>query len=539
MPKIERRIEPLRRRLDGARRAGKSIGFVPTMGALHEGHLELVRRARASCDLVVVSIFVNPTQFGPGEDFERYPRDLKRDTALLAGAGCDLVFAPSTEEMYPPGFGTTVQVRGVSEGLCGQARPGHFAGVALVVLKLMLVVMPDQAFFGEKDYQQLMVIRRLAEDLALPSEIVGVPTVREKDGLALSSRNAYLSGPERLVATALYRSLELARLVVASGERRSQMIKQRLTSFLLDAGVSRVDYVAVVDPRTLAPSVRIDGPVRLLVAAWVGTTRLIDNAGLDPATFTSRTPIGQDIVGVILAAGEGKRMKSRLPKVMHPVAGKPMLAHVIAACRRAGVGDLVAVVGHGGSRVTPLVRRLGGRTVTQDVQRGTGHAVLQAFPLFAGFKGNVLVLSGDTPLITAETIGRILDAHRGHNNAITFGTARVPEPRGYGRVVRDQRGAFVRIVEERDADAATRLLDEVNGGLYCFRAQALFDCLPLLTADNAQREYYLTEAIDLVKARGGRVEAVLVNDYAELAGVNTPQELAQARRFFAARSRSA
>jgi len=190
MPKIERRIEPLRRRLDGARRAGKSIGFVPTMGALHEGHLELVRRARASCDLVVVSIFVNPTQFGPGEDFERYPRDLKRDTALLAGAGCDLVFAPSTEEMYPPGFGTTVQVRGVSEGLCGQARPGHFAGVALVVLKLMLVVMPDQAFFGEKDYQQLMVIRRLAEDLALPSEIVGVPTVREKDGLALSSRNA-------------------------------------------------------------------------------------------------------------------------------------------------------------------------------------------------------------------------------------------------------------------------------------------------------------------------------------------------------------
>jgi pantoate--beta-alanine ligase len=535
MPKIVRRIEPLRRCLDAARRAGKSIGFVPTMGALHEGHLELVRNARAACDLVVVSIFVNPTQFGPTEDFDRYPRDLRRDTTMLARAGCDLVFAPSTGEMYPKGFSTSVRVEGLSEVLCGQARPGHFAGVAVVVLKLLLAVMPDRAFFGEKDYQQLVVIRRLTEDLAFPAEIVGVPTVREKDGLALSSRNAYLTGAERVVATALYRSLELARLLVASGERRSQVVKGRLTSFLLDAGVSRVDYVAVVDPQTLDPVQQIHDRVRLLVAAWVGSTRLIDNAALGPELFAGQLPLGQSIVGVILAAGEGKRMKSRLPKVMHPVAGKSMLAHVIAACKRAGVKELVVVVGHGGAKVTPLVKRLGGRTVTQEVQRGTGHAVLQAFPLFAGFKGNVLVLSGDTPLVTAETIKRITDAHRGHNNAITFGTARVPDAKGYGRIVRDERGSFARIVEERDADPATRLIDEVNGGLYCFRSQALFDCLPLLTADNSQREYYLTEAIDLVKARGGRVEAVLVDDHAELAGVNTPRELALARKLFAAR----
>jgi len=428
-----------------------------------------------------------------------------------------------------------VTVEGLSEALCGKARPGHFAGVAVVVLKLLLVVMPDRAYFGEKDYQQLVVIRRLVADLAFPVDVVGVPTVRDRDGLALSSRNAYLRGDERTTATALYRSLELARLLVAGGERRSQMITGRLAAFLVDAGVTQVDYVEVVDPDTLLPVAHVQRPVRVLVAARVGETRLIDNVAIGPELLGARRTIGQDLVGIILAAGEGKRMNSSLPKVMHPVAGKPMLAHVIAACRGAGVKELVAVVGHGGERVAPVVRRLGGRTVTQDVQRGTGHAVLQAFPLFAGFKGDVLVLSGDTPLVTADTIRRVADAHRGHNNAITFATARLPDPRGYGRIVRDGAGAFLSIVEERDADAAVRRIDEVNGGLYCFRARSLFDSLPMLTANNAQREYYLTQAIDLVKARGGRVEAVLVDDHTELAGVNTPGELAQVRRIFAAR----
>jgi pantoate--beta-alanine ligase len=535
MARIVRRIDELRRSIAASRGRGKRVGFVPTMGALHEGHLELVRRARESCDLVVVSVFVNPRQFGPGEDFDRYPRNLRHDSALLAKAGCNVIFSPSVEEMYPAGFRTSVRVEGLSETLCGQSRPGHFAGVAVVVLKLLLAAMPDVAFFGEKDYQQLVILRRMVEDLNLPVEVVGVPTVREKDGLALSSRNSYLSPGQRPVATSLFRALELARLLVAAGERRAHVVVERLTGFLVDRGVDRVDYVAVVDTQSLEPVSYIKGAVRVLIAAWVGETRLIDNAGLGEDLLKQRKVITQGTVGVIMAAGEGKRMKSSLPKVLHPVAGKPMLAHVMDACKRAGVGEMVVVIGHGGDRVAPVVRRLGGRTVIQEVQRGTGHAVLQAMPLFAAFKGNVLVLSGDTPLITVDTIKRVLASHRIHSNTITLGTAQVPDPKGYGRIMRDERGTFVRIVEERDADPKTRLINEINGGLYCFRAQALFDSLPLVSADNSQKEYYLTETVDLVKARGGRVEGVLIDDYRELAGVNTPGELALVRKIYKAR----
>jgi len=539
MPRIVRKIDALRKDIAAARSKGKTVGLVPTMGALHEGHLQLVRTAARSCDFVVASIFVNPKQFGPREDLARYPRDLARDRRLLEAAGCDLVFAPSAEEMYPVDFRTRVSVEGMGETLCGEARPGHFAGVTLVVLKLLLVAMPDFAFFGEKDYQQLVIIKRLVDDLAFPARIVAVATVRDKDGLALSSRNSYLSKAQRAIATSLYRSLELAKLLVAAGERRPKRIVEKMTALLLDAGATRVDYVAIVDPMTLEPVAWLDREARVLVAAWVGATRLIDNTSVDPSALEGRRPIKGNPVCVILAAGQGKRMKSDLPKVLHTIGGRPMVAHVVAACKKAGAAKILAVVGHGAEQVKRVLAPLRVETVTQEVQRGTGHAVLQTFPVLRDFGGDLLVVSGDTPLVEAATMRRLLAAHAAHRNVITFATAYVADPTGYGRIVRDGRGAFLRIVEERDADAETRRIREVNAGLYCFRASVLFDSLFLSRADNSQMEYYLTAAIDAVRSGGGRVEAMLVEDAMELAGVNTPKELEAVRREYAKRARGA
>jgi bifunctional UDP-N-acetylglucosamine pyrophosphorylase / glucosamine-1-phosphate N-acetyltransferase len=294
-----------------------------------------------------------------------------------------------------------------------------------------------------------------------------------------------------------------------------------------------VDYVAVAEPLALEPVTRIESDVRILVAAWVGNTRLIDNLAVPAAAkWPDRGGSRQDLVCIVLAAGQGKRMKSDLPKVMHPVAGRPMVARVVEAVRRAGVKRIVAVVGHGSARVAPLLGRLGVETVDQDVQRGTGHAVLQVFPCLRGFKGDVLVVSGDTPLVRASTIKRILGAHKQHSNAVTFGTVMVPDPTGYGRILRSSGGAFVRIVEEKDADQDVRCIHEVNGGIYCFKASALFDSLLMLTADNSQMEYYLTESVDIIGSRGGLVETVLIDDYTELAGVNTPADLALVRRLW-------
>ena len=277
---LVRTVADLRAPVGAWRRAGQRVGFVPTMGALHEGHLSLVRLARARADHVVASIFVNPTQFGPNEDFDAYPRDEARDAALLAEAGCDLVFAPSVAEMYPAGASTTVTVAGVSEPLDGLARPGHFAGVATVVTKLLNQCAPDVAVFGEKDFQQLQVIRRLVRDLDIPVEIVGGPTARAEDGLALSSRNAYLSAAERPIAGRLNVVLRdvLQRLRAGAPVEATE---QRAVSELLAAGFSKVDYVEARVPETLArlgpgPA---SGPIRVLAAAHLGRTRLIDNMG--------------------------------------------------------------------------------------------------------------------------------------------------------------------------------------------------------------------------------------------------------------------
>lgn len=275
---IVRTVAELRAQVRAWRRAGQTVGFAPTMGALHEGHLSLVKLARTRADRVVVSVFVNPTQFGPNEDFDAYPRSEARDAEMLASVGCDLLFAPTVAEMYPEGFATTVTVAGVTEPLDGQARPGHFAGVATVVAKLLNQCGPDVAVFGEKDYQQLQVIRRLVRDLDLPVEIVGAPTARAEDGLALSSRNAYLSDAERRTAPALAQALQAAAARLRAGEPVAA-VEADAVAALTAAGFRKVDYVEVRradDLARLGPG-PIDAPARILAAAFHGKTRLIDN----------------------------------------------------------------------------------------------------------------------------------------------------------------------------------------------------------------------------------------------------------------------
>ena len=264
-------------------RSGQRVGLVPTMGALHEGHLSLVRIARQRADVVIATIFVNPTQFGPREDFTRYPRTLEDDLRGLAREGCEYVFVPDREAMYPEGFSTYVEPPAVSGPLEGVCRPGHFRGVATVVLKLFHIVPADVACFGQKDFQQLLVIEHMVRDLDLPIEIVRCPIVREADGLAMSSRNRYLSPAERGRALALSRSLAEAERLVASGQRDAGTIVAAMRKILTDAGIERIDYVTICDPQSLSESPWLDGQAIALIAAHVGTTRLIDNALLDPA----------------------------------------------------------------------------------------------------------------------------------------------------------------------------------------------------------------------------------------------------------------
>jgi len=273
---VARNVAALRAQVRDWRAQGLSIGLVPTMGALHEGHLSLVRAAKAKCDRVVASLFVNPKQFAPHEDFERYPRDEAGDAAMLAGAGCDLLFAPERASMYPDGFATSVAVANVSAPLEGEFRPHFFGGVATVVAKLLLQCLPDAALFGEKDYQQLQVIKRMTRDLDIPVEIVGCPTVREADGLAMSSRNAYLSADERRIAARLnaimHDAIKAAHAGTAIGEAEAEAARH-----VLAAGFTSVDYVAIRDAETLAPIADLARPARILAAAWLGKTRLIDN----------------------------------------------------------------------------------------------------------------------------------------------------------------------------------------------------------------------------------------------------------------------
>lgn len=280
-PVVLRTIADMAAFSEAARARGERIAFVPTMGYLHAGHVALLEEGRRRGDRLVLSIFVNPTQFAPTEDLARYPRDLEGDLARAAGAGTDVAFVPGDGEMYPRGYQTFVQVRELEKGLCGAHRPGHFVGVATVVCKLFNIVRPHVAIFGEKDYQQLAVIRRMVADLDMPIEIVGLPTVREPDGLAMSSRNKYLSPEERQRALALSRGLRAARELFEGGERDPVKLVSVAQAEIAPAA-TRVDYVELRDAATLAPiAERVEAPAVMAVAAFVGTTRLIDNQRLD------------------------------------------------------------------------------------------------------------------------------------------------------------------------------------------------------------------------------------------------------------------
>jgi pantoate--beta-alanine ligase len=297
--RIVRTVTELREALAPARREGLTIGLVPTMGALHDGHLSLVRHAREQCDVVVVSLFVNPAQFNERGDLDRYPRDERRDAQVAEAAGADVLFAPGVEEVYPPGFATTVEVLGVSERLEGAARGGaHFRGVSTVVTKLLCMALPDVAYFGQKDAQQVVVIRRLARDLNLPVRIEALPTVRERDGLAMSSRNALLSSDERARALALPAALDAACELAAAGERSARRLLDEARAALRPFDVEP-EYLELVETDTLEPIDTLTGPALLAIAARIGEVRLIDNAILTPAApaalTVTRAPKGDAI----------------------------------------------------------------------------------------------------------------------------------------------------------------------------------------------------------------------------------------------------
>lgn len=276
-------VGPLRTYLRGIREEGKTVGFVPTMGALHEGHIALIRRARTECDSVVVSIFVNPTQFGPNEDLATYPRDLNRDLQLTSNEGVDAIFHPDEEEVYPPGYQTVVDVPELAATLEGAHRPGHFRGVATVVTKLLNMVQPDRAYFGQKDYQQFLIIERLTRDLNLTANIVLVQTFREKDGLAMSSRNVYLNAKERQAATILYRALCRAEELVKSGVQDAGQLRNELESLIASEPLASLEYLALVNPDTLQPvSSLAEGITLVALTVRIGKTRLIDNALIAP-----------------------------------------------------------------------------------------------------------------------------------------------------------------------------------------------------------------------------------------------------------------
>jgi len=273
-------IAELRAILDGERAAGRSVGFVPTMGYLHDGHASLMRAARADTDVVVASIFVNPLQFGTGEDLDAYPRDLDRDTELAAAAGVDLLFTPAVEEIYPRPVLTTVSVAQVSEGLEGGSRPTHFAGVATVVAKLFSIVGPCRAYFGAKDFQQVAVVRRMTEDLSLPVEVVACPTWREPDGLAMSSRNVYLTPEERAAAPVVYTALRSGAAAIAAGERDPAAVRELMARIIEAEPLAQLDYAEVVDADSFTVPEPLAGNLRLLAAVRFGRARLIDNVGV-------------------------------------------------------------------------------------------------------------------------------------------------------------------------------------------------------------------------------------------------------------------
>jgi pantoate--beta-alanine ligase len=280
--KIIRKIKKQQKYSSHMKNSDKKISFVPTMGFLHEGHLSLINKAKEISDKIVVSIFVNPTQFGKGEDLDKYPRDEKRDQELLAEKEVDIVFIPDEKEMYPEEFLTFCQVHELSKQHCGKSRPGHFKGVTTVVLKLFNIIQPDIAIFGEKDYQQYVIIKKMTEDLNLPINIIASPIVREKDGLAMSSRNKYLNNEQRKEATVLYEALTLAKNLIKEGNHEVSLLLREMSNLIKLKKTARIDYINFTNPETLRNVQKIEKPTRILMAVWIGNTRLIDNMEVKP-----------------------------------------------------------------------------------------------------------------------------------------------------------------------------------------------------------------------------------------------------------------
>jgi len=278
---VIRSIKEMKNKINKIKIERKSVGFVPTMGYLHDGHKSLIECARKENDVVVVSIFVNPTQFGPNEDFERYPRDEERDKKICMDAGCDIMFIPEKDDMYGENYSTYVDVFNLTEGLCGASRPGHFRGVATVVTKLFNIVKPDRAYFGQKDAQQLVVIKRMVKDLNMDVDVIGCPIVREEDGLAMSSRNTYLNEDERKQALVLYKSLKLAERMINEGEKSVDKIKNEMINLINTAKDANIDYVEFVNSETLKPVERVEGKILIALAVKIGKTRLIDNMTIE------------------------------------------------------------------------------------------------------------------------------------------------------------------------------------------------------------------------------------------------------------------
>lgn len=279
--KVYRNVRSLAKKISEIKRLNDTVGLVPTMGFLHEGHISLIRKARKNTDHVIVSIFVNPTQFGPGEDFKKYPRDLKRDLDICRKEGADIVFVPKAKDIYPDGYSTYISVRGITEKLCGASRPGHFRGVATVVAKLFNITAPDIAYFGQKDAQQAIVIKKMAEDLNMRVKVKVMPVVREKNGLAMSSRNVYLSRRERIQAQSIYKALRLARELFHDGEKDSGIIINKMKRVIGKQAETKIDYIKVVGIKNLEDVKKISRGSLVAIAAWVGKTRLIDNVILN------------------------------------------------------------------------------------------------------------------------------------------------------------------------------------------------------------------------------------------------------------------
>lgn len=274
---IVNRIQRMKEVIKDIKKDNKTIGFVPTMGCLHQGHLSLVREARRMSDYVIVSIFVNPKQFGPNEDYEKYPRNITKDAEILSQENVDYVFYPAVEEMYPENYRTYVIVEDLSDKLCGRSRPGHFKGVATIVLKLLNIIQPNFAFFGQKDAQQSIIIKRMIRDLNLDTEIIILPIVREPDGLAMSSRNLYLNPEERKAATILFKSLQAAKELIKDGEKKASKIIERIKKIIADEPLAKIDYIEIVDLENLNPMKSLDKPALIAIAVYIGETRLIDN----------------------------------------------------------------------------------------------------------------------------------------------------------------------------------------------------------------------------------------------------------------------